>query len=51
MHHRMFAHYAMLLIVRLSSMFVASYRIDDDVETDEGYDNTSVDLSQHQAVE
>ena len=51
MHHPMFVHYAMVLIVRLSSLLFASSRIDDDVETDEVYDTTSEELAQYQATE
>ena len=51
MHHPMFVHYAMLLIVRLSSWFVRFFSIDDDVGTDDLYVYASVELAQHQAVE
>ena len=51
MHHPMFVHYAMLLIVRLPSLFVCFSRIDDDVETDEVYENSSEELAQYQATE
>ena len=51
MHHPMFVHYAMLLIVRLSSWFVCFFSIDDDGETYEVYENASEELAQHQAAE
>ena len=52
MHHPMFVHYAMVLIVRLFfRCLFASSRIDDDVETDEVYDTTSEELAQYQATE
>ena len=52
MHHPMFVHYAMVLIVRLSFVVcLLLSRIDDDVETDEVYDTTSEELAQYQATE
>ena len=36
---------------RLSSLFVCFSRIDDDVETDEVYENSSEELAQYQATE
>ena len=44
-------HLCHVLIVRLSLRCVfASYRLDDDVETDEAYDHTE-ELAQYQATE
>ena len=44
-------HLCHVLIVRLSLRYVfASYRLDDDVETDEAYDHTE-ELAQYQATE
>ena len=51
MHHPRFVHYAMLLIVVSLRCLFASSRIDDDVETDEVYENTSEELAQYQATE
>ena len=51
MHHPMFVHYAMLLIVVSLCCLFASSRIDDDVETDDAYDTTSEELAQYQATE
>ena len=45
-------HLCHVLIVRLSlRCLFASYRLDDDVETDEAYDHTSEELAQYQATE
>ena len=51
MHHPMFVHYAMLLIVVSPRCLFASSRIDDDVETDEVYENSSEEVAQYQATE
>ena len=52
MHHPMFAHYAMIIDCSFSSLvWFASYRLDDDGETDEVYENTSEELAQYQATE
>ena len=52
MHHPMFEHYAMLNDCSFFSVvWFASYRLDDDGETDEVYENTSEDLAQYQDTE
>ena len=51
MHHPMFVHYAMLVIVVSLRCLFASPRLDDDVETDEVYDTTSEEVDQYQATE
>ena len=51
MHHPMFVHYAMVLIVCSLRCLFASSRLDDDAETDEVYDTTSEELAQYQATE
>ena len=50
MHHPMFVHYAMLLIV-VSLRWLFASRLEDDVETDEVYDTSSEELAQYQATE
>ena len=50
MHRPMIVHYAMLLIVVSFRCLFASSRIDDDVETDEVYENSSEELAQYQAT-